>query len=559
MKRTLISFLLVLAATSGRGQISLGEALNCTGLTWTTDVYNPWVVWTYDTYDGLYTVSSGDKEDGSWIQATVTGPGTLSFWWRLQSMDKEVLWCEVDQNVVAGINGNYGWQLRVISIDAGTHTVRWRMWGDEYTYYFALSRGSLKDVRWIPTAPSIPPSTPTGVTASTTDPDKVQVSWSYAAGVDSYHVYRNTVDDAESAALLTLLSPLGGAATSYNDTYADPGVTYYYWVKAYNPSGDSSEFSVSAQGLRPVPPEIGQALNNTALTWIMSGAAPWFAQTAVTHDGVSALQSGAIVYYGSSYIETTVTGPGTLTFWWRVSSDRKNEYETSYESLRFYVDGNTSWDDPRFGTTSWAQKTVNIGAGTHTLKWSYSFEYSAYLIGESPGCGWLDQVTWTGVMPPAAPTGVTASTTYSSRVRVSWPATAGATSYKVYRNTTDDSGGATQIGTVTASPYNDTTAVAGTTYYYWVKASSSAGDSGFSASAQGSLRADGQQDSYLSDPADGAEGGPAQTTAYDGFLYDTNKTVRGTVTLKATAKVKADKKMGIVTTNWTVSAKAVVQ
>ena len=67
-------------------------------------------------------------------------------------------------------------------------------------------------------------------------------------------------------------------------------------------------------------------------------------------------------------------------------------------------------------------------------------------------------------------------------------------------------------------------------------------------------------DPYLSDPEDAEDAAPLLiTTAYDGFLYDTNNTVRGTVTLKATAKVKADKKTGIATTNWTVSAKAVMQ
>ncbi|MCL1920573.1 MAG: hypothetical protein FWG50_05760 [Kiritimatiellaeota bacterium] len=67
-------------------------------------------------------------------------------------------------------------------------------------------------------------------------------------------------------------------------------------------------------------------------------------------------------------------------------------------------------------------------------------------------------------------------------------------------------------------------------------------------------------DPYLSDPeAAVSEKPPYQTTAYDGFLYDTNNTVRGTVTLKATMKEKKDKKTGIATTNWTVSAKAVMQ
>jgi hypothetical protein len=83
--------------------------------------------------------------------------------------------------------------------------------------------------------------------------------------------------------------------------------------------------------------------------------------------------------------------------------------------------------------------------------------------------------------PPSAPTSVSASDgTYTDRVRLSWTASSGATGYKVFRNTSNNSSGAQQIGTSTASQYDDTTAVVGTTYWYWVKAYNSAGDSGFS-------------------------------------------------------------------------------
>jgi hypothetical protein len=88
---------------------------------------------------------------------------------------------------------------------------------------------------------------------------------------------------------------------------------------------------------------------------------------------------------------------------------------------------------------------------------------------------------------PAAPTGVTASdATSCASVTVSWTAVSGATGYQIWRNTTNNSATATQIGTDTASPFDDTTATAGTTYFYWVKATNVCGTSGFSASDSGS-------------------------------------------------------------------------
>jgi len=89
--------------------------------------------------------------------------------------------------------------------------------------------------------------------------------------------------------------------------------------------------------------------------------------------------------------------------------------------------------------------------------------------------------------PTPAPTGVAASDgTSCSAVTVSWTAVGGATSYQIWRNTVNNSGTATQIATDTASPYDDTTAVAGTTYFFWVRAVGPCGTSAFSNSDAGS-------------------------------------------------------------------------
>jgi fibronectin type 3 domain-containing protein len=69
---------------------------------------------------------------------------------------------------------------------------------------------------------------------------------------------------------------------------------------------------------------------------------------------------------------------------------------------------------------------------------------------------------------------------------VSWNAVSGATTYTIWRNTANNSGTATQIGTDTASPFSDTTAAAGTTYFYWVRAVGPCGSSSFGGPDQGS-------------------------------------------------------------------------
>lgn len=76
---------------------------------------------------------------------------------------------------------------------------------------------------------------------------------------------------------------------------------------------------------------------------------------------------------------------------------------------------------------------------------------------------------WRGETP-AAPLSVTATdAVHCNKVVISWSSVVGAVSYEVYRSTSPSSG-FVRIGTDTASPYDDTTAIAGTLYYYKVKA-----------------------------------------------------------------------------------------
>lgn len=124
-------------------------------------------------------------------------------------------------------------------------------------------------------------------------------------------------------------------------------------------------------------------LNATNLSWSTGGDALWFGQTQVTYDGVSAAQSGAIGDNQQSTLAAFVEGPGTLTFWWKVSSDY-------YDMLRFYVGDEER--DVISSETDWSQRTVYLGAGPQTLRWVYAKNESASL---GQDAGWLDQVSFT--------------------------------------------------------------------------------------------------------------------------------------------------------------------
>src|SRR5580693_9194662 len=78
--------------------------------------------------------------------------------------------------------------------------------------------------------------------------------------------------------------------------------------------------------------------------------------------------------------------------------------------------------------------------------------------------------------PPPTPTGL-AATAGNASVALTWTASAGATSYSIYRGTTSGGEGTTPVGTATTNNFTDTGLTNGTTYYYKISATNSAGTS----------------------------------------------------------------------------------
>jgi hypothetical protein len=65
---------------------------------------------------------------------------------------------------------------------------------------------------------------------------------------------------------------------------------------------------------------LAAALDATNLTWFDDlGSSPWVGQTLDSHDGSGAGRSGPIGDDEWSVIAADVTGPGVITFWWKVS------------------------------------------------------------------------------------------------------------------------------------------------------------------------------------------------------------------------------------------------
>ena len=87
---------------------------------------------------------------------------------------------------------------------------------------------------------------------------------------------------------------------------------------------------------------------------------------------------------------------------------------------------------------------------------------------------------------PGIPTNLTATDlVYATKVGLHWDPIRDATLYRVYRSQTNNSANAVEIGSTPANFFFDTSAVASTQYYYWVRAENGSGEGGLSNSDAG--------------------------------------------------------------------------
>jgi len=140
----------------------------------------------------------------------------------------------------------------------------------------------------------------------------------------------------------------------------------------------------AAPAAPPVAGDLAAALD-TAGPVASTGDTKWTPQTAVTRDGVDAARSGMITHGQTSVMQTTVIGPATLGFAWRVES------EARFDFLTVELDGVQPLPGIS-GSVDWAQRTIAIPAGTHTVRWVYTKDGS---VSTGQDAGWVDQVTRT--------------------------------------------------------------------------------------------------------------------------------------------------------------------
>jgi lysyl endopeptidase len=136
-----------------------------------------------------------------------------------------------------------------------------------------------------------------------------------------------------------------------------------------------------------VVPDIALAAAlDSSLTWTTGGDVAFFGQTTTYSTGGSAAQSGNIGNSQSSTLSTTVTGPGALTFDWKVSS------QAGGDILSVAVDGVVQSALSISGEAGWVSHTLNLASGSHTVVWTYAKNASR---SSGSDAAWVDNVVYT--------------------------------------------------------------------------------------------------------------------------------------------------------------------
>jgi chitodextrinase len=333
-----------------------------------------------------------------------------------------------------------------------------------------------------------PPSVPGGLTATPSGTSEVDLRWNAstdndATGVAGYRVYRNGV--------------LAGdvAGTSFADTGLAAATTYSYTVSAYDTANNESGRSTA------VPATTGTAGGGSAGTFEPVADAYVDASTPGSNFGSSTKLRTDTSPVVTSYLRFSVSGlSGT------VNSVALKVYATSAQSSGFAVDAvsDTTWGETGITSANAPPLGAQLGVSGAAVAGSYvtvnlppsavtgNGLVSFALVGRSSTALALASresstrpqlvVTTSGgsggdSTDPSVPTGLSATANGTTRVDLTWSASAdepggsGLKGYNVYRGTTK----VTPTPT-TGTSFSDTGLTPSTTYSYTVTAVDNAGN-----------------------------------------------------------------------------------
>ena len=361
---------------------------------------------------------------------------------------------------------------------------------------FAAADLKLSGTDYTPAATTLTAPTVTlKADASTGQP---AISWSKVSGAAQYEVYRSATGKANSFSIIRRT-----AALSYTDTSAAAGNTYYYVVRAMKGSGSSATYSKFSKAQQitytvsslavPTMTLTSAASGQPVVSWTkVNGAAQYeiyrstdgvkfsiIRRTAALAYTDTSAAAGTTYYYkvramsGSMYSDfcavqtikyaiTSLTAPTmTLTSgdsgqpvisWTKVSGAAQYEIFRSTDGSKFSIIRRTA---------ALSYTDTSAAAGT-----TYYYQVRA-INGDVKSAFCAAQSIQYAIGSLTAPT-MTLTSAAGGQPVISWSKVNGAAQYEIFRST--DGSKFSIIRRTAALSYTDTSAAAGTTYYYQVRA-----------------------------------------------------------------------------------------
>ena len=123
--------------------------------------------------------------------------------------------------------------------------------------------------------------------------------------------------------------------------------------------------------------------NFNSFSWEMTGDASWIIVSVEVYEGSYSASSGFISDEQNSIIslDYEVAFPGTLSFYYKVSS------ESDYDYLKFYI--NNDLQNEWSGEVGWTQASYSISPGQYNFKWEYDKDHS---LSYGSDCAWIDYI-----------------------------------------------------------------------------------------------------------------------------------------------------------------------
>ena len=303
----------------------------------------------YWTVLGDGTWKSGEIGDNqvTWASVPVTGPCVVSFSWKTSSESScDKLHCYVDgveiPSAISGVMSDWA-DIDFVLREGGVHKVKFAYTKDN------LARNG-EDCGWVKGFTATPVTARTVALVAcggTLEGNEIAVVDGYAIGelpVPSW----NGAGRYLFTGWYTEFSG-GRLVTAETTVTSDMMTLYAHWAEYHAPA------------------------------FTTGGDANWTEQP----DG--SWKSGAIGNNGKTWIATTFTGKGAISFKWKVSS------EDSYDKVMFDIDDVNKAS--LSGEKDWTVLTITVPTdGEHTFKWRYEKDSG---VSKGDDCAWIDEVVWT--------------------------------------------------------------------------------------------------------------------------------------------------------------------